>query len=134
MIIKNIKKIFPPAAGLGFLSTSVSALAAEIKVDLTKTGVGVPATTEVGTVIANAIKIVFVLALIAALAMLIYGAFEWIISGGEKEKVGNARNRITSALIGLAILGLSFVIITFVGKLVGIDNIFDLKIPTLGNK
>ncbi|MDD2822584.1 MAG: hypothetical protein PHQ59_00750 [Candidatus Daviesbacteria bacterium] len=103
-----------------------------IVVDLANVGVGIPADTSVGLIIGNAIRIIMMIALIGVLAMLIFGAFQWIVSGGEKEKVASARGRITNALIGLAILGLAFVIVTVAGNLVNI-NIFDIKIPNLAN-
>lgn len=105
-----------------------------IKFNLGNVGgnVGIPGGTSVGLIIGNAIKIIMMVALIAVLAMLIFGAFEWIISGGEKEKVASARGRITNALIGLAILGLAFVIVTVAGNLVGI-NVFDITIPNLNS-
>lgn len=89
-------------------------------------------TASLGTVLGNAIKIIFAVATIAVLFMLIFGALEWILSGGEKEKVANARGRITNALIGLAILGLAFVIATVAGGIIGID-IFNISIPSLGD-
>jgi hypothetical protein len=95
------------------------------------TNVGVATSAPVGVVIGNVIKIVMLIAMIAVLAMLIFGAFQWIISGGEKEAVANARNRITHALIGLAILGLSFVILTVVGNIIGINIFNNISIPTL---
>lgn len=101
-----------------------------IEVELGNLGVGIAAGTDVGLIIGNAIRIIIMVALIAVLAMLIFGAFEWIVSGGEKEKVASARGRITNALIGLAILGLAFVIITVAGNLVGI-NVFEISIPNL---
>ncbi len=42
--------------------------------------------------------------LVATLTMLIYllwGAYDWIISGGEKEKITKARSKMTNAVIGL---------------------------------
>lgn len=86
---------------------------------------------DLGTVLGNAIRIIFAVATILVLFMLIFGALEWIMSGGEKEKVASARGRITNALIGLAILGLAFVIATVAGGIIGID-VFNVKIPSLG--
>lgn len=103
-----------------------------IEVNIKNVGVGLPAATELGLIIGNAIRIIMMVALIAVLAMLIFGAFEWIISGGEKEKVASARGRITNSLIGLAILGLAFVIVTVAGKLVGVD-VFNINLPSLDN-
>ena len=83
-------------------------------------------------VINNALKIVFAVAGFLVLVFLIMGAFQWMMSGGEKEAVGRARSRITHALIGLAILVLAFVIASVIQSLVGID-ILKIELPNLSN-
>lgn len=35
---------------------------------------------------------------------LLWGAVEWITSGGDKQKVESARNKITQAIVGLIVL------------------------------
>lgn len=65
------------------------------------------------------INLIYVVGALAFLFMLIIGAFQWITSGGDKEAVSKARGRITSALIGLVLLALAFVIADFIGKLTG---------------
>lgn len=77
-----------------------------------------------------AIRLAFIIALIAVLIMLIWGAIEWIFSGGNKDAVGNARNRIIHALVGLAILAIAIAIVTFAGTFVGINILGDLPVPT----
>lgn len=68
-----------------------------------------------------ALRLAFIIAIIAVLVMMIWGAIQWIFSGGEKEAVAGARNRIIHALIGLAILAVAFAIVQVAGKFVGID-------------
>lgn len=92
---------------------------------------GVPGGFDLSTLITQAFTIVFSIAALLVLIMLIWGAINWILSAGDKEKVGNARNRIISALVGLAILALAFLIANVVGRIVGI-NVFDLNLPQLG--
>lgn len=79
--------------------------------------------------------------LVAGMFLLIYllwGAFDWISSGGEKERITKAQNKITNALIGMLLV---FVVLTvfnlLAGNILGIvtpngSGGFDLKIPTLG--
>lgn len=92
---------------------------------------GVPSDTSLNTLIANAITIIFTIAAVLVLVMLIWGAIQWILSAGDKDAVGNARKRITNALIGLAILALAFLIVRVVGAIVGLDILKGLDIPTL---
>lgn len=91
---------------------------------------GVSPTANVGKVISNAISIIFVVGLLAVLFMLIIGAFNWITSGGDKEAVGKARQRIINALIGLMILAVAFLLAKIAGQVVNVD-ILNLKIPSL---
>lgn len=67
------------------------------------------------------ITLIFVVGMLGTLLYTLWGAVEWITSGGDKEKVGSARKKISTALIGLVVLALAFVIVTLVGKLIGID-------------
>jgi len=63
------------------------------------------------------------------LVMLIWGAFEWITSGGDKEAVGKARSKIINALIGMAVLAIAFALARVAGQFTGI-NIENITIPT----
>ncbi|HEX4774054.1 MAG TPA: pilin [Candidatus Saccharimonadales bacterium] len=51
---------------------------------------------------------------IIAVIMLIYGGFRYITSGGSSEKVGNAKNTLIYAIIGLVIVALAQIIVHFV--------------------
>lgn len=84
----------------------------------------------VGTIVNNAIKIIFSIGGFLVLIFLIIGAFQWIMSGGDKEAVGKARQRITHALIGLAILVLAFVIAQVIQSILGV-NILNVDLPRL---
>ena len=68
---------------------------------------------------------------LAVIAFFLLGAFEWITSGGDKTKVENARNKITSAVIGLVLLVSSFVLLSFLSKLLfaGEFDLLKLTVP-----
>ncbi len=93
---------------------------------------GIKANETLSNIIGNTFTIVIVIATVLVLAYLIWGAIQWIISGGDKEKVGSARKTIINALIGLAILALAFFIVRIVGDIVGINVIGNFDIPRLG--
>ncbi len=76
------------------------------------------------------ITLVFTFAALAVLFFVVWGALEWIISGGDKESLAKAKKKITTALIGLLVLSLSFLLVTLVGKIVGIDF---TNLPDLGS-
>lgn len=124
------KLAFIGSAIISFL-TPVRAWAADIIIDVPKDAGGKKiGYSELGTFINNVITLAFILAIIVVLIMLIWGAFEWITSGGDKEAVGKARNRIINALIGLAVLGVAFALANVAGQFLGFDITQTIKIPT----
>ncbi len=74
---------------------------------------------KIGSVLSNIIRLIYMVSTIVFVFMIILGAFNWIVSGGDKEKLASARKRIVHAIIGLVLLALSFVIITLVGIVTG---------------
>lgn len=50
----------------------------------------------------------------ASVIMIIYGGFRYIISGGQSDRVGAAKNSLIYAIIGLVIVALAQLIIHFV--------------------
>ncbi len=51
---------------------------------------------------------------IVAVIMVIYGGFRYITSGGDSGKVGNAKNTLIYAIIGLVIVALAQFLVHFV--------------------
>ena len=75
---------------------------------------------------------VFVIAILLALAWLIYGGIRWILSQGDKGKVDSARQHIIAALIGLIIVFLAYFLINIVTQLFFHKNISQItNIPTI---
>ncbi len=85
--------------------------------------------STIGDFIQKLMVLAFIVAVILVLFMLIWGAFEWITSGGDKEAVGKARNRIINALIGLAVLAVAFALFQVASQFLGFD-ILNVNIPT----
>lgn len=84
---------------------------------------------SIGNFISNALFVAFAVAVLVVLVMLIVGAYEWITSGGDKEAVGKARNRIINALIGLAVLAVAFALARVFAQFTGLD-LDNLVIPS----
>ncbi|MCL5439154.1 MAG: efflux RND transporter permease subunit [Patescibacteria group bacterium] len=78
-------------------------------------------------IISNTIVILFVVSIILALIFLIWGGIQWSSSGGNKEAIQKARQKITFAIIGLVIILLAFFIIGFIGGLFGTNLVGNLK-------
>lgn len=87
---------------------------------------------EVSDLIASLINGAILISAIAVLMYLILGGFQWLTSGGDKGKTEQARNRITSALIGLLIVVASWAIWQVVLRFLNIDP-NDLAEGFLGN-
>jgi len=81
------------------------------------------------SLVSGAIKLILVVAALLFFFMLVVGGIQWIVSGGDKSGSENARKRITSALVGLAIVFAAWAIITLVKTLFGVD-IINLTIPS----
>lgn len=56
---------------------------------------------------------------IASLGFLIYGGYYWMTSGGEEKRVETAKQIIKTSIIGLTVILISWVIITFIVGIVG---------------
>lgn len=72
--------------------------------------------------------------IVGGLAFILYflwGGLQWIMAGGDKSKIEEARSKLTQGLIGLAILAASYVIIKFLQAAIGID-LLDITWPTAG--
>lgn len=59
----------------------------------------------------NLITLIYEIAAVAVVVMLVWGAIEWIVSGGDKESLANARKRIVNAIIGLVLLSIVFAVL-----------------------
>ncbi|MCS7093486.1 MAG: hypothetical protein NZL96_03660 [Patescibacteria group bacterium] len=96
----------PPREGVALITAPVADL-----------GFTVPSFSQVITFL---IRLFFVVAGLIALINLLLGAFGWITSGGNKESIEKAREKIQAAIIGLILI---FVVLSIVVVLENILNI-----------
>ncbi|MBI5358139.1 hypothetical protein HZB69_00715 [Candidatus Amesbacteria bacterium] len=84
-------------------------------------------------IITTGINLLLIAAGVGAFIFLLWGALDWILSGGAKEGAENARKKITGSIVGLAIVFSVYVLQSIVGIVfLGDGNaIFNFKIPTL---
>lgn len=85
---------------------------------------------DLGAFVTNILQLAFAIALVVVMFMLIWGSFEWITSGGDKDHVANARNRIINALVGLAVLAIAFAVATIGAQFLGFPGLGNLPIPS----
>lgn len=69
--------------------------------------------------LSNLVILIYEIAAVIFIFMLLWGALEWILSGGNKESLDKARGRITNALIGITILAVAFAILSLVSTFTG---------------
>lgn len=99
---KSFGQIKPPTPLQGFIKNN------------TTSGAG-----AISQFLSNLILLIYSLAGVVLIFMLIWGAFEWLTSGGDKEKIAAARNRIIHALIGIGLFAVAFAIIRILGIFTG---------------
>lgn len=81
-------------------------------------GNGVSCTTTVMTYV---VQLLFGVAIILAFAFLLWGGIDWIMSRGDKQKLQKARMKLIYSIIGLLIVFFAFFIVTFAGKVLGLQ-------------
>lgn len=87
---------------------------------------------DIGKLLSSGIQVAMIIAAILTFAFLVWGGIQWIISGGDKTQTQSARDRITMALVGLAIVAAAWALMKVIGFFFGID-VFQFKIPTAGS-
>ncbi|MBI2591018.1 MAG: hypothetical protein HYW33_04110, partial [Candidatus Blackburnbacteria bacterium] len=89
------------------LALSATPIAAQESAKI-NVGTGAPSTTvanlTIGAIVSTAIKILVVVAAVLFFFWLVLGGIKWITSGGDKNKTEEARQQITSALVGLVVV------------------------------
>ena len=69
--------------------------------------------------LSNVVALIYTVAGIVFLFMIIISGLQWLTSGGDKEAVSKARNRLIYAIVGITILAFAFFIVNVVGQLLG---------------
>ena len=72
------------------------------------------ANDSIKTLAARIVSIFSIIVGVIAVIMIIYGGFRYITSGGDSGKVGNAKNSLIYAIIGLIIVALAQFIVHYV--------------------
>ncbi|MBI5621406.1 hypothetical protein HY933_00885 [Candidatus Falkowbacteria bacterium] len=84
---------------------------------------------DIRLIIANIIRIALGLIGIVSVGIILYGGFVWMTSGGEEEKIQQAKKIMINWAIGLAIILLAFAIVTFIMHTLGITGLSGFNAP-----
>jgi len=76
--------------------------------------------STLGDFVSNTFSAIILVAGIASFVYMIYGGLEWVMSGGEKDKLNEAKSKITQAIIGLAVVASAWAIFKLVDYFFGI--------------
>jgi len=95
---------------------------------------GLPAQPEEGLakIVSFGIRTFLLISALAMLFYLLWGGYDWITSGGDKEKLAKARSKITNAVIGMVItISLLAVYNLIVSDILKIFPSWGIRLPRL---
>lgn len=76
---------------------------------------------DLGDFVSKVVGFALIIAAMAAFGYLVLGGIQWITGGGDKGKIEEAKNRITNAIIGLAIVAASWAIFLLIDHFLGLN-------------
>ena len=91
---------------------------------LNKASGGTKDFSTIGDILNELLKYIYPLAGILLFVMLILGGFDLLTSAGNEEKVKKGQGRITSAVIGFAILFAAYWIMQIIQIILGAPGVF----------
>lgn len=99
------------------LAQTVTPTTPLVTVPIGDIGVKIP---DFSTVLTFIIRTFFIVGGLVALIYLFLGAISWITSGGNKENVDKAREKIQAAIIGLILIFVILAVVALLENLLGI--------------
>ena len=91
------------------------------------------ASSQLASIFSNAIGFMTIVASIFFIFHFITGAFNWITSGGDQQKLEQARTKMTNGAIGMTIVIASYAIGFIIGQVLGFDIMqLGLQVAKLG--
>jgi len=76
--------------------------------------------SDLGTFVQKSFSAVILVAGLATFMYLVYGGVQWIMAGGDKGKLEEAKSKITNGIIGLAIVASAWAVYKLVDYFFGI--------------
>ena len=66
---------------------------------------------------------------VALFVMLVIGGYNFLLSGGDQKKLETARSTITTAILGLVIMVIAYLIIKTIANFTGVQSVTQFNIP-----
>jgi hypothetical protein len=117
---KTLLFLFPISYFL-FPKTANAATSGSFSVNIgDETQSRVAVNTDLGSFVSKSFSAVLLVAGLATFMYLVYGGVQWIMSGGDKGKLEEARSKLTNGVIGLAIVASAWAIYLLLDYFFGI--------------
>jgi len=84
---------------------------------------------DIGQFIGAILTLIFIIAGVLVFVYIVWGGIQWLTSGGDSGKAEEARNRITAALIGLAIIAIAYALVRLISYFFGVTIVGDETLP-----
>lgn len=78
---------------------------------------------------ANILSVAMTILGLAGFIMVIYAAFNLLLSGGDSQAMEKSKKTLTFAIVGIILALSSFIIVNLIASFTGIDVIRNFKIP-----
>lgn len=127
MVKKIITGVSTGVSALALAATTAFAVDTAINVDAGAAGFKI---NDISKLISSLLK--FTLGIVGLLVFiyLIWGGIEWLTAGGDKSKTESARQKITNAIIGLAIVASALAISVVLSNFFGISIGSNITLPS----
>ena len=90
--------------------------------------------TNLGDILSTGIQIALLIAGLLVFAFLIIAGIQFISSGGDKTQAQSAKDKITSAILGLIIVVSAYAIALIIEKVFGIGIVSGINFPGAPNR
>ncbi len=75
--------------------------------------------SAISMILSNLIALIYSIATVVLIFMILWGAFDWLTSEGDKEKLENAKKKLINAFVGIILFAIAFAVIQVLGQFTG---------------
>lgn len=102
-------------------------IAYKLEPDIEKLKVVDDGVGQLDKIISTVIGVLTLVAFIFFVIQIILAGYAFISGQGDEKKIESARKRLTDGVLGITIVVLAFGLSSLIAKLLGLDNVFDIK-------
>ena len=89
---------------------------------------GTGSVSQLEKIISNVIGFITIIAFVFFLFQIIFAGFTFMSASGDEKKLETSRKKLTNGILGLTIVVVAYGLTAFIGKLLGLGNVFDLSL------